>query len=581
MIRNFFKTFSSIYYFSKNKIIKLFFLIIISMVLEYLSISIIIPLITALINPDNIILNKFNVYIQDFLPQAISQNIVLFFVLVFFFIIILRLIATVFTEIFIVKYSRDIENQIIYKIMTFQFIENSLNILKNNKIKIDFSKLILSDIPTFTTVAFIPALHTIKNILLIMVLFLIILLNLSYEVIFVILALILTIYTFTVLFKKKLQKLSKLYDQLMLFKYEKISQFIKGFKIIKINNLNTYFIDDFYNNERKIVFFEIVRKIFQILPKTIFEFVVVSSVLIFILLNENNFEVLLPILALIVVVAFRAQPMFVQISSTMNLISSHIKQITTVQKIMLEIKKNSKFNFFKKNKKQFKISNNNVIKFKNVSFRYSKNKSIFQKVNLNFKFNKIYGIVGDNGSGKSTFADLVSGFNKPSSGKITLNDIDINNPNLNWQNNLSYLNQNSFLFNQDIKTNITLTKFNQKKINSGIYENVLNSTNLKQFINSLPKKDLTLLGNLKDDLSGGQIQKINLARIFYANSQIIILDEPTSSIDKISIKFIKREIKKMKKNRLIFIISHSKNLLSVCDEQYKIKNLKLHRVKNI
>ena len=84
-----------------------------------------------------------------------------------------------------------------------------------------------------------------------MVLFLIILLNLSYEVIFVIIALILTIYTFTVLFKKKLQKLSKFYDQLMLFKYEKISQFIKGFKIIKINNLNTYFVDDFYNNERK------------------------------------------------------------------------------------------------------------------------------------------------------------------------------------------------------------------------------------------------------------------------------------------------------------------------------------------
>ncbi len=581
MIKNFFKTFSSIYYFSKNKIIKLFLLIIISMVLEYLSISIIIPLITALINPNNIILNKFNVYIQDFLPQAISQNIVLFFVLIFFFIIILRLIATVFTEIFIVKYSRDIENQIIYKIMNFQFIENSLNILKNNKIKIDFSKLILSDIPTFTTVAFIPALHTIKNILLIMVLFLIILLNLSYEVIFVILALILTIYTFTVLFKNKLHKLSKLYDQLMLFKYEKISQFIKGFKIIKINNLNTYFVDDFYNNERKIVFFEIVRKIFQILPKTIFEFVVVSSVLIFILLNENNFEVLLPILALIVVVAFRAQPMFVQISSTMNLISSHIKQITTVQKIMLEIKKNSKLNFFKKNKKQFKISNNNVINFKNVSFKYSKNKTIFQKVNLNFKFNKIYGIFGNNGSGKSTFADLISGFNKPSSGKITLNDVDINNPNLNWQKNLSYLNQNSFLFNQDIKTNITLTKFNQKKINSEIYKNVLNSTNLKKFVNSLPKKDRTLLGHLKDDLSGGQIQKINLARIFYANSQIIILDEPTSSIDKISIKFIKREIKKMKKNRLIFIISHSKNLLSVCDELYQIKNSKLHRAKNI
>ena len=138
-----------------------------------------------------------------------------------------------------------------------------------------------------------------------------------------------------------------------------------------------------------------------------------------------------------------------------------------------------------------------------------------------------------------------------------------------------------FLFNQDIKTNITLAKFNQKKINSEIYKNALNSTNLKKFVNSLTKKDRTLLGHLRDDLSGGQIQKINLARIFYANSQIIILDEPTSSIDKISIKFIKKEIKKLKKNRLILIISHSKNLLSVCDELYKIKNSKLQRSKNL
>ena len=125
------------------------------MILEYLSISIIIPLITALINPNNIILNKFNVYIQDFLPQAISQNIVLF--LFWYFYYYFKTNSDSLTK-YLLLYSREIENQIIYKIMTFQFIENSLNILKNNKIKIDFSKLILSDIPTFTSVAFIPAL---------------------------------------------------------------------------------------------------------------------------------------------------------------------------------------------------------------------------------------------------------------------------------------------------------------------------------------------------------------------------------------------------------------------------------------
>ena len=116
------------------------------------------------------------------------------------------MIATVFTEIYIVKYSRLIEIDIIKEIMNFQFIDNSLNIMKRNKLKRDFSKLILSDIPQFISVGLIPILVMIKNLLLISVIVLILLLNLNHKIIILVIILSLGMYLLMILLKGRLIK---------------------------------------------------------------------------------------------------------------------------------------------------------------------------------------------------------------------------------------------------------------------------------------------------------------------------------------------------------------------------------------
>lgn len=577
MLKDLSKIFSSVYSFEKKKILILFSLFILSMILEYISISIIIPLITALIDPNNLIIGEINSYLIKILPEIITNNLVIFFVSIFFFIICLRLIATVFTEIYIVKYSRLIEIDIIKEIMNFQFIENSLNILKRNKHKLDFSKLILSDIPSYISVGLIPILVMIKNLLLISVIILILLLNLNHKILILVISLSLGMYLLMILLKGRLINMSIAYNKAMQLRYLKVNQFIKGFKIIILNNLKNFFTTDYYDNERKLISFEVTRKLFQILPKSLFEFITIFLILIFVIYNKASFVSNVPILAVLVVIAIRLQPMFVQISQTINLLNSHRKQIEIVDKIIKEICKISykKFDPVSEDKKSINRKNNLLIE--NVSFSYSKDKKIFKKINLNFEFDKIYGIVGQNGSGKSTFGDLVSGFLKPTSGKITFNNIDINNKNLIWQDYISYLNQSLFVFNETIKNNITLSKFTKRKVDEKSYKNIINSINLTGFIKSLKKNDNTSLGDLEDKISGGQTQKINLARNLYNNSPIIILDEPTAAIDKISIPKIKKILKELKQKRIIIIISHSKNFLDICDEVFEIKNFSLKK----
>ena len=169
----------------------------------------------------------------------------------------------------------------------------------------------------------------------------------------------------------------------------------------------------------------------------------------------------------------------------------------------------------------------------NVFFNYSSRKENKVINNLNFKFKagEIVGIFGKSGQGKSTILDLMMGLISPTKGDILYNGKNIKN-NLNTiQQVIGYVSQNVYLFDDTLLNNITFYDCidfeNDKKLNE-----VISECNLNNFINNLPKKILTNVGNMGSNLSGGQIQRIGIARALYKNPKIIILDEATNSIDK-------------------------------------------------
>ena len=214
-----------------------------------------------------------------------------------------------------------------------------------------------------------------------------------------------------------------------------------------------------------------------------------------------------------------------------------------------------------------KITLNNAINFKNVSFKYpNKTDFVLRDLNLNFEQGKIIGIIGSTGSGKTTFLNLLTGLIAPSSGQILCDSVNISNGNRNWKKKISYVTQKTFLTDDTIKNNIIFGDNLEFSIDR--FNEALKLSNLEKFIKDLPNGVDTIVGESGAQLSGGQIQRISIARALYNSPEILVFDEATNSVDEITEKNIINEIFKLKKKCTIFLVTHNKELTISCDEKY-------------
>ena len=180
--------------------------------------------------------------------------------------------------------------------------------------------------------------------------------------------------------------------------------------------------------------------------------------------------------------------------------------------------------------------------------------------------NDYIGIIGESGGGKSTLIDIVSGLLKPTNGEIIIDGKKINNlKNTNWLDKIGYLTQKNNLLDESILTNITL-EFDKNKIDKKLIDEIIDKTGLSEFINKLPEKIDTQIGENGLYISGGEKQRIGIARLLYDKKEILIFDESTSNLDiKNKNKFIKI-INQLSKEKTIIIISHDETVINNCEK---------------
>ena len=147
-----------------------------------------------------------------------------------------------------------------------------------------------------------------------------------------------------------------------------------------------------------------------------------------------------------------------------------------------------------------------------------------------------------------------------------------------WIGQISYMPQDNIFLNESIKTNITMSTDSNNLINEKIYK-CLKMSAFLEFVNKLPKKINTTIGENGISLSGGQYKKLALSRLFYNSNSMLIMDEATNSLDRDSEKLVTDQIKNLKKNKTIIIISHKKESLRYCDLIFKITNKNLLSIK--
>jgi len=233
---------------------------------------------------------------------------------------------------------------------------------------------------------------------------------------------------------------------------------------------------------------------------------------------------------------------------------------------------NSKTNSLEEEPSRELIFNNNII-LDNVSYNYlSRDLLVVNNLNLEIKKNTLVSIIGPNGSGKSTIIHIILGLLAPTNGKILVDNKEIITKQMliAWQKKIGYVSQNIFLFNDTILNNIVFD-IESKNISLEEVYKIIDFINLKEFIDSLQYGLNTKVGDNGIFLSGGQKQKIAIARCLIKNSDVIIFDEATSSLDPESEKSINDLIFKLRNSKTIINVTHRIDSLVKSDLIYYIK----------
>ena len=348
-----------------------------------------------------------------------------------------------------------------------------------------------------------------------------------------------------------------------------------GIKEILIFNKIDYFINQFKQSNSKLTSAKKKNSIIGSLPRYIIEILLVIILVITLLVISKSNSLIINNLTLL---GFFSAT-FIRLTPSAYRIISSLQRIKFTQKILNSLNKNLEY-FDKikidkdeksKRKKIENISIENSIVIKNIKFSYNSKKKLFESLDLEIKIGDTIGIFGESGSGKSTFVNLLIGLLKPDKGEILINDKDINSNIYLWRKNIGYVPQNIFLIDDTFKKNISLN-FDSKKENLKRLNECLKQSELEKFISSLPNGIDTIVGERGSRISGGQLQRVGIARGLYNNPEILIFDESTSALDRETELEIFKNIYKFKDRKTLIIITHKKELLKDCDQIYKLEN---------
>ena len=292
--------------------------------------------------------------------------------------------------------------------------------------------------------------------------------------------------------------------------------------------------------------------------------------------SSDEFSSILPTLAALAIGSQRILPLLNALYTNFITLKSRLYQVAEVVDSLNQ-------NLIKEEKEKLiikkKIDLKNLISFNNVSFSYDKKNYILKDISFQIKKGSRVGIIGQTGEGKSTFLDLLMGLLPPENGTIYIDDVELTqDTNNSWQSKISHVPQKIFLSNLSFLENIAFG-IDINKIDRNRVELVSKKSQIHEFIMKLENKYLERVGERGIRLSGGQIQRIALARALYKNTEIIIFDEATNSLDIATEKLIMKELYDLDKNLTVIMVAHRLNTLKDCDIIFEVKDKKVSLIK--
>ena len=564
---------------NKNEIIGLFFVFFIyltNIFFDLVGIGMIIPIINIILGNEFILFIDIPILQSFFLNN--SQSTLLFYSMIFFLsFYILKTFYTTFAiwyqKRFIFYTSKNFSKRLLQKYLNIKY----LDFLNRNQS--DLVRNIVFESSIFVTSILQSLIELIVEIFLIIgIASLLIFYNPESSLILITMFLVLGVIYISV-FRKKLTLLGKERQTITSKLLKVITESFILQKEVRILQKEDFIINSFEKDATKIAKISIFEQVINAIPKVWFEFVAVlglSSVVFYFIFFDVKIDLLVPLLALYAAAIFRLLPSINRVIGASNNIIHNLPAFQVISeellnsKIIFEVNRNKDYQKF--DDFLLKSFNPETLSLKNITFSYSKktNVDLLKNINLEFRQGEITGIVGKSGSGKSTIANIISGLIDDYRGTIEIN----NNAEFNihiLRRSVGYVPQITNLLDDSIKNNICFGIIDQK-IDENKLKKIIDEVELTSLIESLENGLDTIIGDQGLTLSGGQRQKIALARTLYLDPKIIIFDESTNSLDKLTEKAFFNNILSLKKNKIIICITHDEVLSVFFDKIYNLSN---------
>ena len=353
-----------------------------------------------------------------------------------------------------------------------------------------------------------------------------------------------------------------------------IREGLGSIKEVILNSRESFFVKKlvYYLNRNLIV--SVRSQMSTDMPRHLLELVaIVSFLIIFYVLKLSGYQMvdIVIMLAIFAAVSFKVLPAFNRVMSNIQ----RIRYATPIVNLLYEeISKDNNIDDTSTKSLKSKLILKKKIKIKNFSFSYSENKKVFNNINFDLEVGNLIGLSGESGSGKSTLLNLISGLDNSYEGNIIFDSIDLKNKKITWVDQVAYISQKPYFLDDKIKNNIAFAE-DENDINEKKIHKCLEMAQLTNFIQKLENGIDTIIGEDGTRLSGGQLQRLAIARALYNEFRILILDESLNSIDINNDNKIMKILNSLKDNRIIFLTSHKPSLIQECDKKFKIENQKI------
>ena len=572
---NFKKTFNILDIKEKKNFIVLTFLILISTLLETFGITMIIPLVTILV--DGNLIENYPVT-EPFIKMLGSPSqvklliyVLIFFNLFYFFKLIYLMFLAHLQSLFTLKIQTKMGKKLFSNYLRMPYIfhtsVNSSILIRNTTSEISLLIFVLRGYFTiFQEIFLIVCIGAF-------------LLFYNFQVtIIIILIFVLFASSFYSFLKKKLFKWGKERQKYEAQTLESLQNGFGAIKDIKIFNVQNFFTKIFDKSNFGLALMNKKQYVIQQIPRLFIEFITLLCLTFLIIStidSSANYSSLLPTLALFGFAAFRLMPSVYRLMNVLQDLKFNAPVITNLSLELENTSKNLDLQNLKINDLNKNLGFETLFELKNINFSYDKSEKFsLENINLSISKGMKVGIIGESGSGKSTLADIILGLIKPENGEINIDGIDITKNFDQLRKIISYVPQQIYMTDDTILNNIAfgVQKENINKIN---FDLAIKNAQIKDYINSLDHKENTRIGEGGVKLSGGQRQRLGIARSLYSNPQIILFDEATSALDMDTESNLMEAIEALSPSKTVIIITHRLSTIKNCDIVYVLNKGKI------